>query len=459
MSRHFYLALAIVVVLGLGIMVALRALTPPREPEDRLYVPKKAVITPEILQLQTYVRINTSNPPGNETAGARFLLNQLQQHGISGELIEAAPGRGSIYARIRGTQPGQGLLLLHHIDVVRARDADWIFPPFSGHIDSNQMYGRGTLDTKGIGICHLDAFINLAASKRKPLRDVVFLATADEESGGALGMGWLLEHRPDIFEGVRFAINEGGVTETIKNEISYFGIETGSKQFVNVDMKAPSREALQKARIALEPWFQPLEPDRVLPEVAEYFHDLAPHRLESALLLNDIRATIKAQRFWLLPAQYKELTQNNLFVLGVRQTKDGFIMPAMLLDLPDEDPQRRMAWLREMVKPYGVRVELSRIMGPTPISSTSTPFFVLMVHAIRQQYGNVPVGPILIPRVTTDCRYLRARGVQCYGIWPFPVDLYQTLGIHGRNESIRLDWFVGGVGMTRRLVMEYALGK
>ena len=226
------------------------------EIDSQLWIPKPAAITPAVVTLQQYVRIDTSNPPGNELPGARFLAAFLAKDGIRAQIIESAPGRASVYARIAGKQHDGGLLLLNHIDVVPAPKAGWTRPPFAAEVFLNQLYGRGALDMKGIGVCELLAFTDLARTHRTPEHDVVFLASADEEEGGAKGVAWLLEHRPDIFEGIRYALNEGGITETTKERVAYFGIETGTKMTVKLLLRARDRESMQALRIALEPFIR-----------------------------------------------------------------------------------------------------------------------------------------------------------------------------------------------------------
>ncbi|HJQ40449.1 MAG TPA: M20/M25/M40 family metallo-hydrolase, partial [Thermoanaerobaculia bacterium] len=197
---------------------------------DMRYIPKKETITPEILLLRDYVRIDTSTAEG-VAKGARWLAAIAQRHGLQAELIEGTPNRLNVYIRVRGKQRGAGLLLLNHIDVVRADPVGWRRPPFSGDIHLNQLWGRGALDMKALAICELLA---LAAVHRNgpPEHDIVFLATAEEEAGSNEGMKWLLAHRPDLFEGIGYAINEGGITEVISERMTYFGIEVGSKQQV-----------------------------------------------------------------------------------------------------------------------------------------------------------------------------------------------------------------------------------
>lgn len=455
MSKEFRLSLSILALVA-AVLAGVIAIAYRRTKIDNaLYVPKTERITPEIVQLQQYVRIDTSNPPGNETAGAKFLVRELARNGVRAEIIESAPGRGNVYARIKGRVPGGGLLLLNHIDVVPADASQWKFPPFGAEVRLNMVWGRGTLDMKSIGLTHLNAFTTVARSGKQPEYDLVFLAVADEEEGSLFGMKWLLDHRPDVLEGIRFAISEGGVTETMKEQITYFGVETGSKQFIEFEIRSTDRAELQRVRIALEPYFQRNEPDRILPQVKEYLSILAPHRIEPGPLLRDIDRTIADGKFWLLGDQYKVLTQNTLFVKGLRKRDDGWVASGWMANLPDEDPAQRVEWLRERVEPFGVTLVQTKGGIRTAVSSMQTPFFAAIVRCVRKTYGDVPVGPLIGAASTNDARWLRPRGIDAYGFWPYPVSIYQTWGIHGPNERIRLDWYLTGVQMMTSLVRDY----
>ena len=422
---------------------------------SQLWIPRPTRITPEITTLQQYVRIDTSKR--NEIDGARFLAAILARHGVHAEVIEPAPGRANLYARIKGKSDDDALLLLNHIDVVPASPAGWTRPPFSADAKYNFIWGRGTLDMKGIAICQLEAFLDVARSGRVPERDIVFLAVADEENGGAMGTQWLLEHRPDLFRGVRYALNEGGVTETLRERISYFGIETGTKMLCRLRLHAPARETLQRARIALEPRVTPADPERILPEVKQFLHEIAPLRVEQRARLEDIDRTVAEGKFWLVVEGYKELTQNTMWLGGVQREANGFGMDVNLFNLPDEMPARRIEMLRRDVAPFGVSVEVGQVNGPAPITSRDTPLWALLSREIAREYGSgVPVGSEILAVSSNDSRYLRARGINAYGVWPFPVDFYQTEGIHGIDERVRADWFMQGVSLTRRLVRSWA---
>lgn len=423
--------------------------------QDRTYIPQEPAFTPEVRLLQEYVRIDTTNPPGNESAGARFLAGLLAKGGASYEIIEPKPGRGSLYSRIRGRQRGGGLLLLHHIDVVPAPPAGWKLPPFSGEIGGDELYGRGSLDMKGVGICELAAYLDVVRSGKQPEHDIVFLAVADEEEGGALGTGWLIEHRPDIFEGIAYVLNEGGVTETELQKVRYVGIEIGSKTEVITTLHAPALEQLQAARIALEPYFGNDEPDRVLPEVRQYLHEVAANRREQRERLEDVQKTIAEGKFWLLQRPYRELMQSIVFCSSIDPAPPGYAMKTYLMMLPGDHPDERIAWLTSLVKPFGVTVEIVRRNEPTPLSSENTPVFRILQGAFGQIY-QVPVGSYILTRSYNDCRYLRPKGMQCYGLAPYAVDYFESASIHAVNERLRIPWFQDGVTVIRRVVARYA---
>lgn len=421
---------------------------------ETTYIPKPDKITPEVLLLRDYVRIKTT--AGKEIDGARWLVQQLARSGVEAEIIESAPGHANVYARIKGKSSGQGLMLLHHIDVVRARRVKrWQHPPYQGVIHLNFLWGRGALDMKGIGVCQLLAFAELARSGQVPERDIVFLAVADEERGSKLGMQWLLEHRPDIFEGVRYALNEGGIIEMKQEKPTYFGIEVGTKLLVTARL-AGTLEQLQRARIALEPHMTLRQPHRVLPEVRALFKSLAPYRVEFRDILGDIDAAIVGGEFWRLPPGYRELTQNIVVPRGIRG-KTKLTMRVDLYNLPDEDPDARLKWLEETVAPFGVTIaKVTRKDLPAPLTPEDTELFRVLRREAQQFYPGVGVGTEILNNSTNDSRYLRRRGIHCYGIWPFLVDVSQSSSIHRENERIRLDWFVDGVELMKRVVRAYA---
>tara|TARA_R110002110_G_scaffold147129_2_gene337508 strand:- start:213815 stop:214375 length:561 start_codon:yes stop_codon:yes gene_type:complete len=167
-------------------------------------------------RLMEYVGINTVNPPGNEIRGAEFFAEIFEEEGIPYEMVESAPGRGNIWARLEGGDE-PALVLLHHMDVVPASEEFWDTDPLEAVIRDGMLFGRGVFDTKSLGIAHLEAFLNLYREQVPLNRDVIFMATADEEAGGFFGAGWLIENRPEIFENVGFLLNEGSGSSTMPN--------------------------------------------------------------------------------------------------------------------------------------------------------------------------------------------------------------------------------------------------
>lgn len=424
---------------------------------ERTYIPRPAVVTSEVKLLQDFVRIDSSNPPGNESGAAQWVVRLLAQNGVRAEVIESAPGRQNVYARIRGRRTGDGLLLQQHLDVVPANAAEWEYPPFSGAVHLNQLHGRGAVDMKSIGLTHILAFIAVARSGRTPERDLVLLAVADEETGSALGMEWLLMHRPDVVAGVRYAIGEGGVNEMTAEKMVYFGIEIGGKQHSQVRVEASTLDALVQARFALQRYWLRREPERILPEVRTFFRDLAPTRYHFKPLLADVDAAVRDGKFWELPNTYRELTYDiTAMRWPVRAANGRYESTIDLIDLPDESLDTRLAWLAGKLAPFGVRITGTPTRGfAVPFSPTDTPLFRLVANQARHRYATT-AGTMVLTRSANDLRYLRVRGIICYGILPFPLDVSQSQSIHGPNERIRLDWFMNGVDFMRELVASWA---
>jgi len=162
--------------------------------------------------LRAYLRIDTTNPPGNEIAGARFLEEVLRREGIASRTVESAPGRANLVARLSGDGALGGIVLHHHIDVVYADRRYWAVDPFGGEIRDGFLYGRGAIDMKSTGILQLAAVLALKRAGTRLKRDLILLATADEEAGSAYGAGFLAEHHPDWLQGAEYAISElGGI--------------------------------------------------------------------------------------------------------------------------------------------------------------------------------------------------------------------------------------------------------
>ena len=239
-----------------------------------------------VQRAKEYLRINTANPPGNEAESMRWFARILQQEGIPFDTVTTAPGRGNIWARLKGgAEPA--LVLLHHMDVVPADPRYWEVDPYSAEVRNGDIYGRGALDTKLLGIAHFQAFIALHRLKVPLNRDVIFMATADEEAGGALGAGWIVKNRPEAFRGAGFVLNEGGAGGVDAAGRQQFGIEVTQKVPLWLKLVAtgnPGHGSQPQVNTAVTRLIRALErvrtyefTPRIVPAVDAYFKGLAPN--------------------------------------------------------------------------------------------------------------------------------------------------------------------------------------
>ena len=175
------------------------------------------------------VKLDTQDPPGDESRVANYLAAVFQREGIPYELLEPVPGRASIVARLKGTGAKQPILLLAHEDVVPVNRAQWTFEPFSAVVKDHVLYGRGASDDKSPLAAHLETMLQLRRARRPLARDILFLAEASEETSSGAGMHTLVDRYWPKLE-CEFALNEGGAAEVDSSgNIAYFGIATGEK--------------------------------------------------------------------------------------------------------------------------------------------------------------------------------------------------------------------------------------
>ncbi len=192
-------------------------------------------------RLREYIRIETTNPPGNEIEGARFFQKIFEAESIPCQIFEPSPGRGNLLATLKGSGAKKPLLLLNHIDVVPAEKEQWEVDPFEGIVKDGYIYGRGALDDKSMGIVEMMALLILKREKVPLKRDILFFAANGEETGGRWGVQWAMENLPVLWEsGV--ALNEGGYI--ILNEDGTpdrYEISSGQKVIFQLKLKDPTK--------------------------------------------------------------------------------------------------------------------------------------------------------------------------------------------------------------------------
>lgn len=180
------------------------------------------------------LQLNTTNPPGNERPAADLIAEILAQNGLDSTILESAPGRATLVSRLKGDGSLPALLIMGHTDVVTAEPDKWDHDPFSGHMDAaGFIYGRGAVDMKQTVAAHLMAFLTIKRQfhdqGRLPKRDLIFMAVADEETGGKFGAHWMADHHPELLQDAEFALNEGGGWGVSFNGKQYMGIQAGEK--------------------------------------------------------------------------------------------------------------------------------------------------------------------------------------------------------------------------------------
>ncbi len=188
----------------------------------------KTLLDECVRHLQALIRLDTGNPPGNELLAAEYIRGQLAAAGVDSEILETAPGRANLRAVLPGDGTQRPILLMSHTDVVPAEAERWTHGPFSGDLEGGYVWGRGAVDMKQWTAWHLTIFLELARTQAPLTRDVVLLATADEEDGSYMGMRWIAEHMPEWLD-AEYGLSEGGGGEMKVHGKSFFPCRVAEK--------------------------------------------------------------------------------------------------------------------------------------------------------------------------------------------------------------------------------------
>jgi len=419
--------------------------------------------------LRDYIRLDTSNPPGNEALGAAFFAEIFAAHGIEHEIIEVVPGRANIWARLPGGEL-PALLLLHHMDVVPADPARWQQAPFAGVVDGAYLHGRGALDSKSLGIFQLQAMLALKAQGKPLNRDLIFLATADEEAGGKYGVGWLMDHRPELFEGIGAVLNEGGKGDVRGGKIT-FGIEVTQKLPLWLKISASgepghgaiprSDSASQRLIRALAKFEQFEFPAQLLPGVKTYLNKLAgdfpppwDERLSNAeALISSPQHMAELREFdHRLHAQLRSTcaitrlqASDKINVVGAEAWAE---IDCRLL--PNHNPEQALQSIKAALDDEDLKV--ASLLSFEPGISPEDNF---LYRAIEQRLAEQFPAASIVPRMAagfTDSHFFREKGISAYGFIPVMLDAEQASGIHGDNEKISLENLRFGSDFMQKLV-------
>ena len=437
----------------------------------------KALENESVSLLSRYIQIDTTNPPGNEIEAAQFFKEIFDRERIDAQIIESAPGRGNMYARLRGDGSKKAVLLLNHMDVVPADAKLWKEPPFSGVVKDGVVWGRGAIDNKGGGVM---ALMTLLAFKRQNAQlkgDLIFLGTADEEAGGVLGAGYLLDKHPELFKDVGVVLNEGGgirVGEDGRARLYSVGVAEKVPLWLKLTATGTpghaaspgGDQAVRKLITALSRIASYQSPIKVVPEVQKFYADSAVSapaaRREQYM---DLRKALQDPAFaaeFLKDRSNNARVRNTISITGIKGSDKINVIPAEAsaeIDvrlLPGEEPQAFINEMRRTIADDSIKIEilLSRAAAASPASSDA-------LKAIAEYaQAKDPGTPILFPVGSgfTDCHFFRTKGIPCLGFLPRRSRPSDEGMVHGINERVSTESLKSDIRamyeIVRKLVVE-----
>lgn len=408
--------------------------------------------------LSRYLRIDTTNPPGDEERAAEFLAQALRERGLEPRLYRSAPGRANLVARLRGEGQRGPILLLHHMDVVPADPTNWSSDPFGGEMRQGYLYGRGAIDMKGQGVMQLMALDLLRRSGRPLSRDVILMAVADEEMEGVHGTSWMVDHHWDQIR-PELVWDEGGFgLSGFLGDGVVFLVAVAEKQVLWPRLVAqgePGLASVPRGNNPIDVLLRALERISARPEsprltsvTREMFHRLsAAASFPQSFLLAHIDHPLiwpLARRILTRDPEIDAMVRNLVTPTQVRAGEKENVIPQRAvagLDvrlLPDEDPDAFLAHLERLVTDDRVGIELDHPPVPSSISPVEGEFF----SALEQVLGERVPGSLVVPMQTpggTDSRFFRRRGVSAYGLMPIVIGRGELRRMHGVDERISLE--------------------
>jgi acetylornithine deacetylase/succinyl-diaminopimelate desuccinylase-like protein len=421
--------------------------------------------------LRNYIRINTTNPPGNEMAAALFLEGILRKEGVEVSVCEPVPHRANLMAVIPGGKESRPLILLNHMDVVPCEEGKWTIDPFGGIVKDGYIYGRGTLDMKGKGVVELMTILLLKRYQIPLKRDIIFLATADEEVGGKWGAKWMLEREPRLKE-AGCVLNEGGcILLRDDSTLDHYEIATAQKVVAQFAIKAlgktghgsmPHEDSatvkLIRALNRVVAWETPLV---IIPLVKEYFANVAKIKpAQEAMGYQDIEEALHDPAFakaFTANSQYNAMVRNTLTPTILKGGQKINVIPSeaqAAFDcrlLPGTLSEAFFDQLREVIG--NEEIKLTPLpefeSSPLPPSPTNNELYQAINRVAQKKDPGCMVTPFLITGAT-DSRFFREIGVPCYDFSPFRLKQEDMKLVHGHNERISID----NIGFASEVIFE-----
>ena len=397
--------------------------------------------------LQQYVRVESIDPPADTRAAANLVKGLLERHGVQAKLLPSGPtGQVNLLARFPGRDRAKKpLLLLNHLDVVPVDRKAWgDIDPFAALIRNGDIWGRGTMDMKGIGAQHMMALIALKEAGITPARDIVMLSTADEENDGTWGIRWMVDHQFREID-AEYVLDEGGfgTRDILAPGKLVFGVAVGEKQTVWLRLRAQGTAAHGSQPIpdnanltlirAIEKAIA-LPPAKPHPVVAEMIRTiggpLAKNRYTDAIQVNTASLTT-------LSAGVGSPPKANVIPSVAEATIDCRLLPGV-------NVEEFVSEIKARINDKRVAIQIISTPDDPGASNSRTPLFEAIRKAILRNHPQAIVTPMLVPH-GTDSVKLRKKGITAYGLTPMVLDMSQALSMHSDREHIPVAEYLKGI--------------
>lgn len=426
--------------------------------------------------LRELLRIDTTNPPGNETRAMEYVAGILKREGFEPQILESAPNRGNLVARLKGNGGGAPLLLMAHLDVVPAEADRWTHPPFSGDLSDGYLWGRGALDTKDLAAMELTLMLLLKREGRVLARDIILMMNGDEEMGGAMGAGWMVKEHPDLIQS-EYAINEGGGFALDILGKRFFAVqvaEKGSSRFIMRTRGHPGHASMPHSDNAVLKLAEAVRkigaaelPHHITPTVASFFEGVAAN--VDAKFRSDVAGLLDPKKYsgamkqlsldGLAPMVYAMLhntavptilnagTKINVIPSVAEARCDARILPGQTSD----------GFLQELRTVLDPEIEIEFVTSTTGFASDHrTPLFDTISRVLSRHAPNAPALPYMVVGAT-DARHVRKLGTKVYGFCPMVLPVNEMDRVHGHDERVSVENLGFGTHVLYDVVTEFCV--
>jgi len=416
-----------------------------------------------VVHLQRLIQLDTTNPPGNELPLARYLEGVLLAEGIETRVFEPFKNRAAVVARIPGSGAAKPVMLLAHMDVVGVEREHWSVDPFGGVVRDGYLYGRGAIDDKGMLAVNLMTMLLLqrwlAGGGDRLTRDVLFVATSDEEASGEAGIEWLIENHAELID-AEFVLNEGGRIRIVNGAPLYAAVQTSEKvsHILTVRARGPAGHgsvplpgnAVVRLAKALAAIGDHREPVVLLPTTERFFERLSrvwPDEIESKAMadLASVDADLSRRGSEVLASipAFDAVLRSGISPTIVRGGATFNVIPGeaeavlCVRTLPGEPLDATLRRLADTVADENVEITVTIRGEDAPVSDFNSPLFAAIEATVQELLPGVATVPYLSTGAT-DSAHLRRRGVQAFGLLPFPLEAGDERRMHGHDERIPL---------------------